>query len=187
MNFPDFLSCCKRGPQIIIPKDIGTILAETGVSNGWKCLDAGGGSGFTAMFLANAVKPDGVVYCYEKSKNHYKLIKKNLEISGLKKYVVLKNKDVINLEEKDLDLAVLDMKGAEDVLPKISTCLKQNGWLIVYSPHIEQQKAVIENANRLMHLKTIETIQREWKINNYTHPKPKGITHTGFLTFFRKF
>ncbi len=49
----DFLRKAKRGPQIIPPKDFGMIVAETGCGKDWKVVDAGTGSGFLAMMLAN--------------------------------------------------------------------------------------------------------------------------------------
>ena len=67
----DLLNKCKRGPQIITPKDAGQITAGTGVSRGWNCLDAGAGSGFLSSFIANIVGPEGKVIAYEKEKRHY--------------------------------------------------------------------------------------------------------------------
>lgn len=56
-------------------------------------------------------------------------------------------------------------------------------------PHIEQQVDVRKEMDRcgFRYIKTVETIQREWKsLGGYTHPVPKGIMHTGFMTFGRK-
>ena len=76
MSFIDQLKKCKRGPQVILPKDAGSIAAITGVSSGWKCLDAGGGSGFLSLFLGNLVRPGGKVSAYEKPQKTKKKIGK---------------------------------------------------------------------------------------------------------------
>ena len=73
----------KRLPQIIMPKDIGLILAYTGISQGSLVVDAGTGSGFLAIFLANYIKP-GKVVTYEIDKKFAKVAKENIKISGLK-------------------------------------------------------------------------------------------------------
>lgn len=187
----DLLKKCKRGPQIVMPKDAATILAITGIENGWRCLDAGGGSGFLAIFLANIVKPGGKVFVYEKNKEYAKNVKENVMLCGLEKIIKVKNEDVKNFKERNLDLITLDMKGAEKIIKKTYKALKHGGWLCIYSPHIEQQKAVVRKIENLgekhfAEVQTLENIQRFWQINDYTHPKPKQIIHTGFMTFARK-
>ena len=77
MNILDFLKKAKRGPAVILPKDIGAIIAHTGVGTGWKVVDAGTGSGFLALFLANI---GCKVYTYEKEERFYKISKKNITV-----------------------------------------------------------------------------------------------------------
>ncbi len=182
----DLLKICSRGPQVVLPKDAAHIVATTGVTTGWRCLDAGGGSGFLALFIANIVKPNGRVYVYEKRRDFADIIKENVKKCKLEKIIILRRKDVKYAKEKNLDLITLDLKNAEQYVRKSHRMLKYGGWLVVYSPHIEQQKAVIENAEKFYHVKTCEVMEREWQINGYTRPKPSGILHTGFLTFLRK-
>src|SRR3989344_3513967 len=51
-SFHDLYQKIGRGPQIIAPKDIGTIIAEAGIGRNTVVLDAGGGSGALCLFLA---------------------------------------------------------------------------------------------------------------------------------------
>ena len=44
MSYIDVEGKYKRGPQIIMRKDAGAIIARTGLQPDWKCLDLGGGS-----------------------------------------------------------------------------------------------------------------------------------------------
>ncbi|MEM7819704.1 MAG: tRNA (adenine-N1)-methyltransferase [Candidatus Aenigmatarchaeota archaeon] len=188
----DKLKKCKRMPQIVMPKDAAQIVAVTGLSNGWKCLDAGSGSGFLAIFIGNIVKPDGHVYTYEKNRKFADNVRKNVKLCGLEKIVTIINNDVKNFKEKDLDLITIDMINAEKLIKKAYKNLKPGGWICIYSPHIEQQKNVVKEIEKLnfTQIQTIENIQRQWQVNShdkgYTHPKPSGILHTGFMTFARK-
>lgn len=184
----DLLRKAKRMPQIIMPKDAGQIVAHTGVSSGWKCLDAGTGSAFLSIFLGNIVKPDGIVVTYEKNKKFYENAKKNIEFCNLAGIVKIKNKPAEKFTEKNLDLITLDMIDADKMVKKCKTALKSGGWLAVYSPHIEQQKKVVKEMEKqkFAQVKTISTQQVDWQVSDYTHPRPSQIVHTGFITFGRK-
>lgn len=181
----DLLRKCRRMPQIITPKDAASIVAVTGAQPGWRCLEAGTGSGFLSIFLGNIVRP-GTILSYEKRKEFAENARKNIELCDLSDVVKVKYGEV-KFTEKNLDLIVLDMALVEKVVSKAYKALKPGGWLCVYSPQIEQQISVIEAMKDFIQLRTIENIQRDWSsLHGYTHPKPSGITHTGFLTFGRK-
>jgi len=187
-NMLDVLKKARRMPQVILPKDAAMIVAYTGVSPGWNVIDAGTGSGWLAMFLANIVKP-GKVVSYERNeifaKNVVKIIK-DFNIDNLK----VINKDILSAKPRGrFDLATLDLKNAENLIPKIFKLLNDNGYVAVYSPHIEQVKRVRKVIEKLGFVDpvTIENIVREWKVtDDFTHPVPSGVLHTGFLTVAKK-
>src|SRR3989338_11042927 len=52
-SFPDLWEQFQRGPQIILQKDIGLIIAKTGINKNSEVVDAGGGSGSLCLSLAN--------------------------------------------------------------------------------------------------------------------------------------
>lgn len=186
MNIIDFLKKAKRGPQVILPKDAGIIVSETGCNSKWKVVDAGTGSGFLALFLGNL---GCKVYTYENQKRFYEIAKKNIKKSGLKN-VKLKFKDVTKgISEKKVDLVTLDMKDAAKVIKHAYNCLKKKGFLVIYSMHVEQvQRVWKELKKHNFKVKILENIQREWQIEGrtYTRPKSKMIGHTGFLIIARK-
>lgn len=183
----DLMKKSRRMPQIVTQKDAAQIAAVTGLTTGWKCLDFGGGSGFLAMFIGNLVKPGGTVITYEKKPEYAKNIVKNINFCGLQKIVAVKNTDAKKFTEKNLDLITMDVIDAEKYVKKCFNALKPGGWICVYSPHIEQQKkAVKEMEKYFTHIRTIETIQRNWQVSEYTHPIPSQLVHTGFMTFGRK-
>lgn len=178
----------ERLPQVITPKDASLILAYTGIPTDAKIVDAGAGSGFLAIFLAWYC-PEGKVVTYEKRKEFTEIVKRNIKKSGLKNLEV-KNKDVIEgIDEKDIDLITLDMKDCEKVVSIAHKKLKKDGWLAVYSPHIEQVSSTIEEMRKAGFTGTevVENIVREWQSEyGYTRPKSQGLMHTGWLTFGKK-
>lgn len=182
----DFLKKAKRGPQIILPKDSSVILSVTGCSPEWKVVDAGTGSGFLAMFLANI---GCKVYSYEKRKEFYEIAKKNVNNFGFKK-ILIKNSDITKgINEKEVNLVTLDMQNPEKAVKHAYKALKSGGWLAVYSMHIEEVKKVYEEIKKydFTDLKILESIQREWQIlGSLSRPKTYMLAHTGFLTFARK-
>jgi tRNA (adenine57-N1/adenine58-N1)-methyltransferase len=182
----DLLKKAKRGPQIILPKDLGVIISVTGCSPGWKIVDAGTGSGFLSMFLANL---GCKVYTYEKNKKFYEIAKRNVKRFGLKN-VNLKNADISKgIREKNVDMVTLDMKNPEKVIKHTFKVLKSGGWLAVYSMHIEEVKKVHKELLKydFTNIKILENLHREWQsIKQFTRPKTYMLAHTGFLTFARK-
>jgi len=188
INLLDILKKLKRLPQIITPKDASLILGYTGISPDSLIVDAGSGSGFLCIFLAYYCRK-GKVVTYEIRSDFAKVVKNNIKLSGLKN-IVLKEKDILEgIEEKNVDLITLDMKGVEKVVKNGFQVLKPGGWLLVYSPYIEQVISVrneIENLN-FTQVKTVENIVREWRVGRHTLPEVSGVIHTGWLTFARKF
>ena len=177
----------RRLPQIVMPKDVALILAYTGISSDSKVIDAGTGSGFLSIFLANYLK-NGKIITYEKNKKIVENIKNNIKLSGFKN-IKLRVKDILKgIKEKNVDMITLDMINAEKVIKHAYNALKPGGWLVVYSPYIEQVIAVRDEIKKrnFAGVKTVESILREWDVDYHTLPKRSGITHTGFITFARK-
>jgi len=186
-SITDFLKKAKRGPQVVLPKDSSIILSITGCSPGWKVVDAGTGSGFLALFLANM---GCKVYSYEKRKEFYEIARKNANNFGFKN-ISIKNSDVLKgIKERDVNLVTLDMQNPEKVIKNAFKALIPGGWIAVYSMHIEEVKKVYEELKKynFNEIKILENIQREWQsLGNLTRPKTYMLAHTGFLTFARKF
>ncbi|MEM5792867.1 MAG: methyltransferase domain-containing protein [Candidatus Aenigmatarchaeota archaeon] len=187
-NFNDILKKLERLPQVVTPKDASIILSYTGVPPDAKIVDAGSGSGFLALFLAWHC-PLGKVVTYEKREDFFKVVKNNIKKSGLKN-IEVKNKDIFDgIEENNLDLITLDMKGCERVIPEGLKKLKKGGYIVVYCPYVEQLINVMESMKKceLKNITCVENILREWQSEfGFTRPKSQGLMHTGWLVFGRK-
>jgi len=185
-SFADLFAKIERGPQIITPKDIGTIIAYAGIGKGSKILDAGSGSGALCCFLANIAKS---VVTYENDTRSIAVTKKNIQLLGLKN-IKLKQKDVYGgIDEKGLDVITLDLPEPWRCLGHAKKALKAGGFLISYSPHITQALQLVNEAveRGFTHLRTQETIERQWVVQGQrARPDYHMLGHTGFLTFLRK-
>ena len=85
--FIDLYRKIKRDAQIIPLKDIGLIIAETGINKESKVLDAGSGSGALACFLASISKE---VVTYEIREDFIEIVKSNIEFLGLKNIKIMR-------------------------------------------------------------------------------------------------
>src|SRR3989344_8979731 len=123
-TFPDLWENLQRGPQIMLQKDIGFILAKTGVNRDSRVVDAGGGSGSLCLSLANVCKE---VTVYEINPEHYDLAQKNIKMFGMTKITVKQNNIYQGIKEKKLDLITLDLPEPWQVLEEAGKALNFGG------------------------------------------------------------
>lgn len=188
--FIDLYTKIKRAPQIIPRKDIGIIIAETGIGKSSIVVDAGTGSGALCFMLANIVKK---VYSYELREDFFKIASDNARFLGLKN-VVLRNKSIYDkIDEKDVkdvDLVTLDLPEPWLAAENAAFLLKSGGFLISYSPTTPQVSDFVEKVKKiesLQYIKTVEVIVRDWEIEERkVRPKSAAIGHSGFISFVRK-
>ncbi len=188
MKYPEFLRKLKRGPQVILPKDFGMIVAFTCVGHESVCVDAGSGSGWLACMLGNICKK---AVSYEWREDFAEIARKNAERTGLKN-VEVKVKDVFSgIDETDVDLVVLDLADAEKAVAHAYAALKKGGSLVGYLPHAEQVQKFVgackDAGFKEDEVFTIENMVREMLVRERGfRPDTKGLWHTGYLTFAKK-
>ncbi|MGI0100347.1 MAG: tRNA (adenine-N1)-methyltransferase [Candidatus Micrarchaeaceae archaeon] len=183
MFIPEHFKRLKRGPQVILPKDIGIIIAYTGVSKNSVCVDAGTGSGWLAVALARICKH---VTSYDIRDEFIKIAEKNKASEGLEN-LDIKKKDVTKgIAERDVDLVTLDMPNSDKAVRHAHMALKQNGYVCGYLPHTEQVKSFVAALNRygFRNILTLEVIVRDMLVREEgTRPSTKGVWHTAYLVF----
>lgn len=185
-GFPPLIRKLKRGPQVILPKDFGLIVAFSGVGKDSFVVDIGTGSGFLAIAMANIAAR---VVTYEWKHEFAELARKNIERSGLTN-IELKEKNAFEgIEETNADLMTIDIANAERVVPIAKNCIKDGGCIAAFLPNVEQLKEFVlacesENFSEVF---AVECIIREMLVRKFgVRPATKGITHTGYLAFARK-
>jgi len=185
-TFYDDYRKIKRLAQIIVTKDIGHIVTDAGLHKNSIVVEGGSGSGALALYLAKLVKK---VYSYDINPEHQKVAKENALFLKAKN-IVFKLKDLTKISEKNTDAVILDVPNPWTAIDSAKKSLKTGGFIVSYSPAITQVISFvneIEKHQGLMQIKTIEIIERRWKIEGRAvRPVSESIGHTGFLTFVRK-
>lgn len=187
-KFIDRFKNLERLPQAVPLKDIGLILAETGINSESTALDAGVGSGLLTCSLANICR---YVVGYDINENYLKIAEKNARFLGLKN-IGLKNKDIYaeKSDEENLDLVSLDLPEPWKAVKNVQDSLKIGGFIVGYSPTIPQVSEFVKEIKQnehFLYIKTVEIIERLWKVEDKAiRPQSAPITHSGFITFARK-
>ena len=186
-SFIDLYRKIKRDAQIIPLKDIGFIIAETGINRESKVLDAGSGSGALACFLAAIAKE---VVTYEIRDDFIDIVKSNIEFLQLKN-IKIKNKNIYEeMDDTDIDVIILDVPEPWKAIENCSKALKPGGFLVSYSPSIPQVADFVNALRKnesFIHIKTCEITEREWEVEERkVRPKSAAIGHSGFMSFARK-
>jgi len=186
-TFIDLWENMTKGPQIVQQKDVGLILAKTGINPCSVVVDAGGGSGSLCLSLANICKK---IVVYEINKVHYDILEKNVEQFGSTN-VILKHQDIYKgINETNVDILTLDLPEPWHVIPHAENALKVGGFMVVYLPNLTQVKMFLDTIKRttITVLDIIELLERHWKIEErIMRPEHEMLGHTAFLVFCRKF
>jgi len=184
----DLMEQIPRRTQIIYPKDAAFMIIKSGVSPGSLVVEGGTGSGSLTLCLSFAVGESGLVVSYETNKDFLKLASRNLKRFGVKN-VVLKNKDIRDLDEKEVDAIFLDIGNPWDVFEQAHLALKPGGTICCFVPSYEQMRKVVLSAkdNGFGVAEVYEVLLREYEVDERrTRPKPWMIGHTGFIIIMRK-
>ena len=184
--YPRLYRKLKRGPQVILPKDIGMIIAYSGLGRDSVCVDAGTGSGWLAVSMARMCKQ---VYSYDTRREFTKIAKKNAEMLGLEN-ITFKTGDIRKrIKETDVDIFTLDMPGADKALGTVKKALKEDGVVVAYLPHTEQLSGFVSRLQKLgfYDIYAVETIVRDMLVRKEgVRPSTKGVWHTAYLAFAHK-
>lgn len=188
-NINDFIDLMDRRCSILVQKDIGAVLAHTGLGAGAKVVDAGTGAGAIALNFANVVGKEGSVHTYEIREDFAEVAKKNIETFGFQN-IFPKNKDIKEgIDEENVDLVFLDLPKPYETFENVYEALNLGGWLVVYAPYIDQAEVSYRIAKKLEfeNLDIIEVFQRGIEVKTQgTRPKTRMVGHTGYILFARK-
>jgi len=185
--FPEILKKLKRGPQVVLPKDIGVILAYSGVGKNSLVVDAGAGSGWLAISLANIAKR---VVSYEWREEFAELAERNAKKAGVEGSLEIKRKNVLEgIDEKEADLVTLDLADSDKAVARAHAALRKGGMVFGYLPHVEQAKRFFDACATagFSDIQMLEAIHRNYLVREAgVRPENTGLTHTAYLVFGTK-
>jgi len=184
---PDFFKHMRRTGAPMMPKDIGAIIAYTGVGPSDVILDAGTGSGVLAVYLGTIAKK---VITYESNEQFASNARKNIELAGLANVEVRHGDILLEMEklEGPFDVVTLDMQDAAAVVPGALRVLRPGGFLAAYSPFFEQAaetRRAVERAG-FSEADTIIVGEQELEVGRRGTRPSTRVGHTGFITIARK-
>jgi tRNA (adenine57-N1/adenine58-N1)-methyltransferase catalytic subunit len=185
----DYIRLMDRRCSIILPKDLGMIVAYTGLACSHKVVEAGTGAGAATIFLGNLVGEKGEIFSYELREDFADLARKNIADYGLEN-VTVKCRDVSKgIDEENVDLVFMDIPKPWEIVEHARNALKLGGHLAAYTPYIDQVKLLrrILKKREFGEIISLECMLREMEVENKgIRPKTRMIGHTGYLTFARK-
>ena len=188
-NINDFIDLMDRRCSILIQKDIGQVLAHTGLGAGSRVVDAGTGAGAIALNFGNVVGETGRVYTYEIREDFAEVAKKNIDNFGITN-IEVKNRNIKDgIDEDNIDLIFLDLPKPYEIFEDVMDSLNVGGWLAVYAPYIDQAETSYRVAKKLgfYDIEIIELLERGLEVRTQgVRPKTRMVGHSGYLVFARK-
>jgi tRNA (adenine57-N1/adenine58-N1)-methyltransferase len=178
----DFFVHGKRSGAPMLPKDIGLVIACTGMNRNDRVLDAGTGSGIAAIYFGGIARE---VKTYEIKPDFARLAEKNIREARLRNVEVIAG-DVLSAEGV-FDVVHLDMMIGPEHVARAHSILEPGGYLACYTPFIEQMATVIDAAQDVFpDVHTHELIEREMTRSNRGTRPSTSVCHSGYVTIARK-
>ena len=188
-NVNDFIDLMERRCSILIKKDIGQVLAHTGLGAGSRVVDAGTGAGAIALHFGDVVGLQGKVFTYEVREDFAEVARRNIDNFGITN-IEVKNKNIKEgIDEDNIDLIFLDLPKPFEIFEEVMESLNVGGWLAVYAPYIDQAETSYRVAKKLgfYDIEIIETLERGLEVRTQgVRPKTRMVGHSGYLLFARK-
>jgi len=178
----DFFTYGKRSGAPMLPKDIGLVIAYTGMNHNDDVLDAGTGSGIAAIYFAGVAK---TVKTCEIRPEFSVLAQKNIAEAKLKNVEAV-SIDVLQADGQ-YDVVHLDMQVQPEHIRHAYSLLRSGGYLACYTPFLEQMAIVVDAASDLFaEVHTHELIEREMTRSKRGTRPSTSVCHSGYVTIARK-
>jgi len=178
----DFFAYGKRSGAPMLPKDIGLVIAYTGMNHNDDVLDAGTGSGIAAIYFGGVARS---VKTYEIRPEFSTLAMKNITESKLTNVEAVA-KDFVDAEGS-FDVVHLDLQIQPEHVTHAFSLLRSGGYLVCYTPFLEQMVIVVEAATPLFReVHTHELIEREMTRSKRGTRPSTSVSHSGYVTIARK-
>lgn len=178
----DFFEYTKRTGAPMLPRDIGVVIAYTGMNRQDRVLDAGTGTGISAIYFGGIAEN---VVTYEIREDFARIAEENIRDASLGNVEVVAE-DVLQAEGL-YDIVHYDMTINPEHIRHAHTLLRPGGYLACYTPFIEHLCGVMDTAEGLFSSsRAVECIEREMtRTKRGTRPSTR-VGHSGYLTIARK-
>jgi len=179
---PDYFHHLKRTGTPMTPKDIGTVIAHTGLNGDDLVLDAGTGSGILAIFLGSIAKR---VVTYEVNREFVKHAKRNVRHAGLTNVEIVEGNVLEITSDIEFDVITLDLHEIGKAVSVVKEFLTSGGFIATFSPFYEQAFEARRALRGFTQVTTFEVTEREIQFGKRGIRPATRIGHTGFITIAR--
>ncbi len=178
----DFFVHAKRSGAPMLPKDIGIVIAYTGMNRNDVVLDAGTGSGVAAIYFGNIARE---VKTYEVRPEFARLAARNIRDARLENVEVIAA-DMLEATG-EFDVVHLDLTITPAHVEHAFSLLKPGGYLSCYTPFLEHTFITLDAARPLFReVHCYECMERELtRSARGTRPSTR-VAHSGYITVARK-
>lgn len=178
----DFFAHSRRSGAPMLPRDIGMVIAYTGMNRDDEVLDAGTGSGIAAIYFGGIARR---VVTFEKRPDFAELARENIRDAGLSNVEVVTD-DMLNATGS-FDVIHLDMTLSPDHIRHAHSLIRTGGYLACYTPFLEYLVMVMDTAGELFdEVHAYECIEREMtRSHRGTRPSTR-VGHSGYISIARK-
>jgi tRNA (adenine57-N1/adenine58-N1)-methyltransferase len=178
----DFFEYSRRSGAPMLPRDIGLVIAYTGMNRNDRVLDSGTGTGIAAIYFGGIAER---VVTYEAREDFARIAEENIREAGLRNVEVVAG-DVL-LAEGLYDIVHYDMTIGPEHVRHAHILLRPGGYLACYTPFFEHLCGVMDTAEGLFSsVRSVECIEREMtRTKRGTRPSTR-VGHSGYLTIARK-
>lgn len=178
----DFFTYGKRSGAPMLPKDIGLVIAYTGMNHNDDVLDAGTGSGIAAIYFGGVAK---TVKTFEIRPEFSALARKNIHEAKLNNVEAVAE-DFLSAQGM-FDVVHLDMQILPEHVMHAFTLINSGGYLACYTPFLEQMAIVVDAAGgQFSEIHTHELIEREMTRSKRGTRPSTSVCHSGYITIARK-
>jgi tRNA (adenine57-N1/adenine58-N1)-methyltransferase len=178
----DFFEHARRSGAPMLPKDIGLVIARTGMNSKDDVLDAGTGSGISAIYFGGVAR---TVTTYEHRPDFARLAESNINDAGLTNVRVIPD-DFMKAEGK-FDVVHLDMTLTGEHIRHAETLISPGGYLACYTPFLEHMFVVMDSMEGLFpEVHAYELIEREMSRTKRGTRPSTSVCHSGYITIARK-
>lgn len=186
----DLMMKASRESGVIYPKDAGFILLKAGIRAGTKVLEIGTGSGALTLILAQAVRPTGKIFTFDRRDDFMELARKNLKRAGLLEWVSFNKREAREpFPEKGFDAVILDIPTPWEEVEVVRESLRGGGALVSLNPTYNQIEQMVETlkAAGFIRVESCEILLRPILARaGKTRPVQRMVSHTEFLVFATK-
>ncbi len=179
-----YVEAMRRPTRILHAEDMGYILAIAGMREGQTVIEAGTGSGSSAIYFSQAVGSRGKVISFETREDIHEIAEDNLKGFGCT------NVELVRGDVRDMpgdltsELFFLDLARPSEYLELARSSTKPGGLVVVYAAFLEDGSGCYRDLADLgfLEVRLTEIHRREFQVvAGGTRPRTSQTVHTGYI------